>query len=374
MRIFVSSADASGDLHAAALLQSLRRRIDFEAFGIGGEAMQTLGVEALVPPSALALGGLVEVVSSLPRALSAYAQLRRALKTKKPDIALLVDSPDLNLPLASVASRSGIPVLYYIAPQFWAWRAGRVRKIRRRVRHVGVIFPFEETLLREAGIPATFVGHPLVDRMTRLKAELDRAETASELGVDLAKPILGLLPGSRRNELRDNLPVMLETAALLSRARPDLQVILLLAPTLDATGIEVPRNVRLVWGRTHAGMSISTALLAAPGTVTVEAALLGVPHVVAVRGNQLSFEVLRRITRVRSSVMMNLVANEALIPECIQHVARPARIAALLAPLLENSPTRAKMLAGLERAVAKLGPPGASERVADLLLEVAKGG
>jgi lipid-A-disaccharide synthase len=374
VRLFISTADASGDLHAAALVEALRRRRDsLSLFGLGGDALEKTGLETTVPQSELAIGGLVEVVSSLPRVLRAYATLRGVLRARPADVAVLVDSPDLNLPLASVAHRRGIPVVYYIAPQVWAWREGRVRKLRRRVDHVGVIFPFEEPFLRDAGVPATFVGHPLVDRMAALRNSLRPETVAADIGIDLGHPVLGLLPGSRRNEMAANLPCLLEAAELLCRSMPQLQVLLMLAPTLACEEVRLPSNVRVVRGRTHESMALCTCLITAPGTVTVEAALLGIPHVVTHRANWLSFEIVRRLSRVRSSSMMNLVTDTGMVPERLQMMARPARIAALAARLLNEPSARDAMRRDLAQAVERLGTPNASDRAADLVLTVAEG-
>ena len=373
MRVFVSTADASGDLHAAAFLEALRARAgDVDAFGLGGDALAAAGLRAVVRQSDLAIAGLVEVLPRAPRILASYAALRRALTQPPPDLAVLVDSPDLNLPLAAVAKRAGVPVLYYVAPQAWAWRPGRVRKLARRVDRLAVIFRFEEEWFRARGVPATFVGHPLVDRIAAVRAALRPKEVAAELGLDLERPVLGLLPGSRRNEVAANLPIMLDTARLLLRAHPELQVRLLVAPTLRELWLELPASVVAVRGRTHAAMAISTALLAAPGTVTVEAALLGVPLVVAHRVNRLSFELARRVARVPSSCMVNLIAGAGVVPERIQSQARPAALAGLLAGLLRDPAARERMRAGLATVAAALGPPGAAGRVADLAVSLAR--
>ncbi len=375
MRLFVSAADASGDLHAAAVIEALRQQApDTSVFGLGGDALELAGLEPVVRQSELAIAGLVEVLPSAPRILRAYVALRRALRRRGPDLALLVDSPDLNLPLASVARRSRIPVLYYIAPQVWAWRRGRLRKLRRRVDHMGVIFRFEEQLFRAAGVPATFLGHPLVDRMAEVRARLQPGEVAAELGLEAGRPVLGLLPGSRRNELGANLPRMLEAARLLRQAMPELQVRLLLAPTLADEPLELPGFVHAVRGRTHAAMAISTALIVAPGTVTVEAALLGVPFVVMHRTNAVSFELARRVVRVPSSCMVNLLAGEGVVPEFLQAHARPAAVAAAVVELLGDTEARGRMLGDLARVSQGLGQPDgrAAKRAAELILEVVK--
>jgi lipid-A-disaccharide synthase len=376
VKVFVCTADTSGDQHAAALVHALRARLrsrgeSLEAFGLGGTELVAAGLEPVVKQSELAVAGLVEVLSSAPRVVSAYFALRRALRERKPDIAVLVDSPDLNLPLAAVARRAGLRALYYVAPQVWAWRFGRVRKLKRRVDHVGVIFPFEEPLLRGAQVPATFVGHPLVERMAALRRSAKPDVLARELGADTGRPLLGLLPGSRHNELERNLPMMLESAELARRIVPDLQVWLLLAPAFDARALAVPEWIRIVQGRTHEAMLLATALLAAPGTVTVEAALLGVPFVVAHRVNPLSFEIARRISRVPSSCMVNLIAGRGVVSEYLQESARPPVLAAAVARLIRSPERAAALSAALSEVTAKLGGSGASERAAELVLEVA---
>ena len=315
MRVFLSTADASGDLHAAALVAALRRRLaeqgePLEVFGLGGQALQAEGLRPLAEQSDLAVGGLFEVASSLPRVIRSYAALRRGIREERPDLVLLVDTPDLNLPLAGVARRAKCPVLYYIAPQVWAWRSGRIRQLRERVTHMGVIFPFEAGLFNQSGVPATFVGHPLVDRMAQVEAELKPKEVAAELNIDPSKRLLGLLPGSRRNEIAANLDRMLETAELLLAEFPGLQVRLLVAPTLEPIERPLPAGIEWVRGMTHEAMAISTALLAAPGTVTVEAALLRTPMIVTHEINSFSFAIFQRLARVPSSCMVNLIADE----------------------------------------------------------------
>lgn len=373
MKVFLSTADASGDLHAAALVEALRKRVhELDVFGLGGAELGRAGFRPIVAQSEIAIAGLTEVLGRAPRVLGAYARLRRALDAEHPDLAVFVDSPDLNLPLASVAKRRGVPVLYFVAPQVWAWRAGRVRKLARRTDQVAVIFPFEEAFLREAGVRATFVGHPLVDRLAPLRFERDRSELARSLGFDPARPLLGLLPGSRHNEVERNWPLLRDTAALLREAMPELQVQLVVAPTLAAESFGAPDWLRVVRGRSHEAMAVSTCLVSAAGTATVEAAILGVPLIVAHRTSPLTFELARRLATVSSSCMVNLIAGEGVVPERIQAQARPAALAALAARLLRDPEARAEMQRGLARAVAKLGPPGAAERVAELALALAK--
>ena len=373
MKLFLSTADASGDLHAAALVESLRKRVpELEAFGLGGSALAAAGFRPVVAQAEIAIAGLVEVLAAAPRVAGAYTRLRRALVGERPELAVFVDSPDLNLPLASVAKRHGVPVLYYVAPQVWAWRAGRVRKLARRTDQMAVIFPFEEPFLRAAGVRAEFVGHPLIDRLAPLAHERDRSELARSLGLDPARPIVGLLPGSRHNEVERNWPLMRESLELVRGSVPGLQALLIVAPTLAAESFVAPDWLRVVRGRSHEAMAVSTCLVSAAGTATIEAAILGVPLVVAHRTSPLTFELARRLATVSSSCMVNLVAGEGIVPERIQSQARPAAVAALVSHLLRDAGARAEMKRGLARAVGRLGPPGAAERVADLALALVK--
>jgi lipid-A-disaccharide synthase len=375
VKVFLSTADASGDMHAAAFVEALRKRVpELDVFGLGGSALAAAGFRPVVAQDEIAIAGLIEVLGSAPRVLGTYARLRRALTAEPPDLAVFVDSPDLNLPLASVAKRHGIPVLYYVSPQVWAWRAGRVRKLARRTDHMAVIFPFEAEFLRAAGVRAEFVGHPLVDRLAPLAHERDRSALARALDLDPARPVLGLLPGSRHNEVERNWPLMREAAALLRGAIPELQVQLIVAPTLPAESFSAPEWMRVQRGRSHEAMAVSTCLISAAGTATIEAAILGVPLVVAHRTSPVTFELARRLATVSSSCMVNLVAGEGVVPERIQSQARPAAIASLAARLLRDPAARAEMQRGLARAVARLGPPGAAERVADLALALVRRG
>jgi lipid-A-disaccharide synthase len=374
LKVFLSTADASGDLHAAAFVEALRARTgELDVYGLGGPTLEAAGLRPRLRQSELAVAGLFEILSSLPRLLRCYTQLRSSLRSEKPDLAVFVDSPDLNLPLASVAKRSRIPVLYYIVPQIWAWRPGRIRKLARRVDHAAAIFPFEEPLLREAGIPVTYVGHPLVERLGPFREAFQRDEFLRSIGLDPVHPVLALLPGSRRNEFDSNLPILIDTAALARKAMPELQVVLALAPTLHGVPLETPEWVQVVDGQPHEVMSAAECVLSAPGTATIEAAILGTPLVVVHRVNPLSFAAARRFVRVPSSCMVNLVADAGVVPERLQEEARPAVIAGLALRLLRNPGARDEMRSQLATTVARLGGPGASERTAEIAVKLAGG-
>jgi lipid-A-disaccharide synthase len=373
--VFISTADASGDLHAAALVEALRRRESaLDLFGLGGPALEKAGLEPVVNQSDLAVAGLVEVFSSLPRLIRSYTQLRSTVRSRTADLVILLDSPDLNLPLASVARRARVPVLYYIVPQVWAWRPGRLRKLARRVDHAAVIFPFEEPILRAAGVPVTYVGHPLVERLESFRETFRPAEFVRSLGLDPGRPLLGMLPGSRRNEVALNLPVMLEAARIARDALPELQPIVVVAPTLRDLPLDLPAEVRVVRGRPHEAMAASTCLLTAAGTGTIEATILGVPLVVVHRVHPASFAFARRVVRVPSSCMANVIADEGVVPERLQDHARPATVAGLALRLLRNPTARDEMRERLVTTASRLGGPGASDRVAELAVKLARRG
>jgi lipid-A-disaccharide synthase len=379
--VLVSAGDASGDLHAAAFVHALRARIpDVRVLGIGGVEMEKAGVELLVHQRELAVGGLVEVLGSVRRVLSAWRRLGDAL-SDKPELVVLVDSPDLNLPFARRVHRAGIPTLYYVSPQVWAWRRWRIAKIARRVDRLAVIFPFEREIYAHTGLPVDFVGHPLVERMCEFAALHDRAAARAELDLDPERPLVLLLPGSRRNELRHGFDLKLETARVLHARRPEVAFAVAVAPTLERAEVErriadarLPASLRLdvIQGRTYEAVRASDVALAKPGTITVEVALLDRPMVVAARVHPLSAFVARRLVHVPSFTMPNLIAGAPVIPEFLQEAARPERIALALESLLAG-PAREIQLARLARVRRRLGEGGAAARAASIAAEMIDG-
>jgi lipid-A-disaccharide synthase len=376
-RVLVCAGDASGDAHAADLVRALReRRPEAHFFGLGGEALAGVGVEVRVPLQDVAVGGLVEVLGHVPRILSAWRTLDRAAREAPTELAILVDAPDLNLPLARRLHRAGVPILYYVAPQVWAWRTGRVRKLARRVDRMAVIFPFEVDVFAEAGLRVEFVGHPLVDRMEAVRARLDRAAARAALGVDPERPLLLLLPGSRRNEVRRMVPLFAEVAARLRQREPSLAVLLALAPSLARREVEAVLpggEVRLLEGQGEAAMCAADVALTKPGTATLELALLGCPFVVAGRVHPLSALVMRRLVRVPSWTLPNLLAGAPVVPEFLQGEADPERVAAALADLLTSGAARALARARLADVARRLGPGGAAARAAAIADEMIRG-
>lgn len=377
--VLLSAGDASGDAHAAELWRALRAaRPPLAGFGLGGERLEAAGVEILVPQREVAIGGLVEVIHALPRVVAAWRRLERAVRDRRPALAVLVDAPDLHIPLARRLQRAGVPVLYYVAPQVWAWRTGRIRKLARRVDRVAVIFPFEVGVFAGSGLRVDFVGHPLVDPLREVSEKIDRAAVREALGVGPDRPLVLLLPGSRHNELRYGLPLQLAAAERLRARVPEAAFVLALAPTvrrdralaaLDAS----PLAVAVVEGRTHEAMVACDVALVKPGTASLELCLLDRPHVAAGRAHPLSAAIARRLVRLPSWTLPNLIAGASVVPEFLQERADPERIAVALALLL-TEPARSLQRARLAAVARRLGPGGAAPRAAAIALEMVDAG
>ncbi len=373
--VLFSVGDASGDPYGAELVRELQRRHPQARFlGLGGTEMEKAGVELVVHQHELAVGGIVEVAASLGRVWSGWRRLGRALDRSQPDLVVLIDSADFNVPFARRARRSGAPVLYYILPQVWAWRRGRIRKLARRSDRLAVIFPFEVDVYRDEGVRVDFVGHPLVDAIADYRTGADRAGLRRELGLPGGAPAVALLPGSRRNELAYQLPLQLAAARALREREPTAHFVLALAPSLRsedararvaAAGLQEAFPLRVVQGRTYDAITACDAALAKPGTVTVETALLGRPLVVAGRGNPLSAAILRRLVDVPAWAMPNLITGEQVVPEFLQEAAKPEVLAEALVGVLQGA-GRERQLEGLRRMRDRLGGGGATARVAAL--------
>jgi len=365
-RLLVSCGEPSGDLYASELVRQLRAQApELEVFGLGGERLRAQGARLVADVGELAVVGLAEVVRHLPRLRRVFRRVLAEVDRERPALAVLVDYAGFNLRLARELHARGIPVVYYVSPQIWAWRRGRMRAIKRYVSHMLVIFPFEEAFYRDAGVRVTFVGHPLVE-LVRPAADT-RAFLAAH-GLDPARPVLALLPGSRHQEIAYNLPPIAGALRLLRRERPELQAALAVAPGLDASvfdaalgGVDVAR----IAGDAHALMSAATAGIVASGTATVEAALLDLPSVVVYRLSPLSYALGRRFVHVPHYAMANLIAGRRVLPELIQGEFRPETVAAEAGRLLDSPEHRAALKQGLAEVRQSLGGPGASARAAE---------
>ncbi len=366
-RILIVAGEASGDLHGGRLVEALSRHMPhLTVDGMGGPQMRKAGVQLMADAEGTAVVGLTELWEKRRALRDALQHLRRHLRTVRPALLVCIDFPDFNLLLARTAHRLGIPVCYFISPQIWAWRRGRIRTIRRVVKKMLVLFPFEETLYREAGVNVTFVGHPLLDALGSVPS---REVCRTALGVPDHVPVLGLLPGSRQAEVRRHLPILLAAASLLAATRRDLRLLLGLASPLDPHTVEAAvaasgLQVTILSGRSYEVMRAADLLLAVSGTVTLEAAILGTPMIITYRLGALSWLLGRLLVRVRFIGLPNLVANDEIVPELIQFDATPERLAIVAKEILESPERQRRMRGALAEVRARLGMPGATERAA----------
>jgi lipid-A-disaccharide synthase len=378
LRLMVVAGEASGDRHAARLVDALREQVpDLEVFGSGGEEMAARGVELLVHVRDVNIIGVPEVARGIRRLYAAFRRLFEAARDRRPDAVVLVDWPDFNLRLARKLKRAGIRVIYYISPQVWAWREYRVNQIRRDVERMLVIFPFEEEFYAKHGVRAEFVGHPLVGEVAPRRS---REEFFVEHGLDPSRELVALLPGSRRKEIAYNLPEMAGAVEIVLERRPGVQFVLPLASTVSREQVEAilgPRSdhVRIVERDTYSAVGHADFAVVASGTATLETGLLGTPLAVVYRVSGLNYALHRPLIRVDTFGMVNLIAGRRIAPELIQKDCTPVRIAAEVLSHLE-SPSR---LAETRRALAdvrdRLATAGdASRRAADAVLRVVDSG
>jgi len=367
--IMISAGEASSDMYAARLATALRARTGAQMFGMGGPRMAEAGVELVADYHEVAVVGIAEVLHKIPTVIGVQRRLAREAARRKPALAILVDSPGTHLGVARRLKNLGVPVGYFIGPQVWAWRAGRVRVVKRLVQRMVVIFPFEEKIYSDAGVPVNFVGHPLVDVV---RATMTRAEFAARHGLDAGRPIVTLLPGSRRSEIARNFPRVLDACEIVSREMRErgVQFVHAAAPGLGEEffakyarpGLEIKR----VEGETYNALAAADCAIVASGTATVEAALLGTPMVVIYRVSAASAAVLRHMVRTPFIGMVNLIAGRMVAREFIQDAFQADAVAAEVRRLLESAAARDEMKAGLAEVRAKMGPGGAIERAADV--------
>jgi lipid-A-disaccharide synthase len=359
--IFLSAGESSGEQHAAAVAASLRVAApDAALAGLGGQAMADAGVHLVHDLAFLQTVGLVEVASALPAHARAYAAITRELHRRPYDLVILVDYPGFHRLVARLARRLGIPVLHYIAPQLWAWGAWRARRIRHAVSRMAVILPFEEGFFHERGIPATFVGHPLLDT-----PRPSREEARASLGLEPGAPMLGLFPGSRPTERGRLWPAFRDAAATLQRTG-DLRVF------IAATDAAAFPGSAALGSRLAPSASVAAAAdvaIAKSGTTTLELALAGTPHVLAYRMHPATYVAARRAVRVPWIGLVNLILGRAVVPEVVQGAVTAPRLATLTEPLL-HAPAAQEQRAAFREVTRRLGTPGAARRVADLALEM----
>jgi len=349
--LLIVAGETSGDLHGSSLVKAIKSvNKDIHIAGLGGKKMKAEGVEILWDPTSHATVGLTEVLNNLSRYASAYRKIIGFINNKKPQAAVLLDLPDFNLRLAEDLHRRGIPVIYYISPQIWAWRSGRINKIRRVVTKMLVIFDFEEEIYRKAGVDVTFVGHPLLDVIDFNKPEPDGLR-------------IGLLPASRKEQFHKLFPIISRSAELILKKIPEVKFTVALAPGID------PRLARhngledIVQGKSHEVIKNSTLIITASGTATVEALLFETPMIVTYKVSPLSAIAGRRLIKVKHYAMVNIIAGREVVPELFQEKAKPEIIADYAIKLL-NGDGLGKMKEELSNLKTRLGTPGASNRAA----------
>ena len=382
--IFISAGEASGELYGAQLAAIIGRQLPgAELFGMGGERMRAAGVDCVVRAEDMAVMGLTEVLEHLPRIYGEFRKLKRAIRERRPKVAVLIDFPDFHFRLFGEFRRLGIPVIYFVSPQLWAWKKHRIHQVQRYVRRMLVIFPFEEQFYRERGVDAEFVGHPLAELAP---PSILREEFAGANALDPARTWIALLPGSRMREIRDHLATMMDAARELAGAQSEaFEFLVPLAPTLTAA--QRAQVAALVAARSgpiaartveqaRAALFHARASVVASGTATVEAALAGNPFAVVYRVSPLTYAIARRVVKVPHVAMANLIAGRRVVPELIQHDFTAQNIVQHLKRLLPDGAPRQSMMEGLKAVREALSThsrqgdqAGAMERVAAIVLE-----
>ena len=380
MRILISAGEASGEMYGAQLIEALRgvarapspagRQLEF--FGVAGERMRAAGCDTVVDAKDLAVVGITEILSHLPKIYRLFHKLIAEADQRRPDLAVVIDSPAFNWRVARQMHHRGVPVVYYVCPQFWAWRQGRVRLLRKYITKALVIFPFEEKFYRDRGVDATFVGHPLADLP---KPPISRTEYTAQYRLDPHKFWITLMPGSRMKEVRMNLPAMLEAAAKLGST---YEFLLPVAPTLSRKWLEAQigdgPSINLV-PESLPALAHSRAGIIASGTATIEAAIMGTPFVMVYRVSSLTYLLGRPRVKVPHFAMVNLIAGKEVVPELVQQDFTAEKVVQRLSEILAETPARAQMLQDLTTVTSALGATGhnqtqPAERAAKFILQL----
>jgi lipid-A-disaccharide synthase len=373
--IMIVAGERSGDIYGAALARALQTRLPgVEIFGCGGEAMRRASVDTVVDSHEIAIAGITEVVAGIPRVRRAFHKILDEVDHRKPQLTVLIDFPDFNLRMAKRLKKRRIPVVYFVSPQVWAWRKGRVLKLKERIAKMIVIFDFEEEIYRQAGVPVEYVGHPLINLV---RAHMTREEFYAKVSLDPSVQTIALLPGSREKEVIANLPAMLEAATRLSLNRR-LQFVIAVAPTIDVNWLETTRlerhpgraTVRTAVQATSDALQHSDLAVVASGTATLEAALRERPMVMVYRVSALTWLVGKLLVKVPYFCIVNILAKKELVPELMQNDFTAANVAARVEYLLDHPEAREEMVRGFRDLKGRLGDEGAIERAADAMVRV----
>jgi len=386
VRILISAGEASGEMYGAQLMEALQKQMhpdgrdarpstNLTFFGVGGERMRAAGCDTVVDAKELAVVGITEILNHLPKIWRLFHQLIAEAERRRPDLAIVIDSPAFNWRVARQMRKRRIPVVYYVCPQFWAWRQGRVRLLRKYISKALVIFPFEEKFYRDRGVDATFVGHPLADLP---RPEISRVDYARQYSLDLDKPWITLMPGSRVKEVRMNLPTILQSATMLGST---YEFLLPVAVTLDRHWLQglIPSNVSIhLVSEALPALAHSRAGIIASGTATVEAAMMGTPFVMVYRVSPVTYLLGRPRVKVKYFAMVNLIADREIVPELVQQDFTADRVVARLSEILPEGACRSRMIEDLKAVKSQLrGPdPGqvhAPDAAAGIILQLWRG-
>jgi lipid-A-disaccharide synthase len=371
--ILLSAGEASGDMYAARLAMALKQRADVHLFGMGGPQMRAAGVEIVVDYAEVSVLGITEVLKKLPSLRRAMKRLVDEAQRRRPPLAILTDFPGFHLRLARKLSPLGVRNIYYICPQFWAWRPWRANLVRRRFAQALCIFPFEEKFYRDAGVAVEFIGHPLVGNV---KASMSREEFCAENRLSVDKPIVTILPGSRRGEIEYHGAILGQALTEIRRTIPEVQAVVAVAPGVSGTELQTyfssDKGVSLVAGATYNALAAADLAIVSSGTATIEAALLEKPMIVIYRLSPLTAKLAKPLVRTNFFSMVNLIAGREVVPELIQDDFTAVRVASEAVSLLSASKESLERLAVIRRGLAEvtqlLGPPGAVERAADAIV------
>jgi lipid-A-disaccharide synthase len=367
------AGEASGDLHGSHLVKemlSLDPTLQF--YGVGGKKMKNEGVELIADSKEMAVVGITEVLLKLKRIYQIYRKLKNSLTSNSPSLVILIDYPDFNLRFAREAKKKNIPIVYYISPQVWAWRKGRIKKIGRLIKKMIVIFPFEKKIYEEAQIDVDFVGHPLLDA---IRSQFSREEAFQQFSLSSGVTTIGLLPGSRMNEVKRHLPPMIEAIPLISKQINPVQFIIPVAPGLDLGEVQnlvgsKRENIRVVENNIYDVMRISDVVIVASGTATIEAAIMGAPMIVVYRVSPLTYLLGKMLIKVKNIGMVNIIAGKTVVPELIQKDVTPEKITSAVVQILENPSKQEEIKKELSSLKEKIGKSGASFRAAQIIISL----
>jgi len=374
-KIMIVAGEASGDLHGANLVRAMQRLdSSLEFYGVGGRKMKAAGVRQIADVADMAVVGLTEVFSKLAMILRVMRELKKSLLVERPALVILIDYPDFNMPLAKAATKRGFKVFYYISPQVWAWRRGRIGQIKKYVTKMAVILPFEAEMYHQAGVDAVFVGHPLLDVV---KTCYTKPEALNKFNLKDGTTTVGILPGSRLNEVTKLLPEMIKTALILKEKLPAVQFVLPLADTLDQDYIaEVLQSyhneldIKIIHNEIYDVLAVCDAAMVASGTATLETALIGTPMIIAYKMSPFSFLMGRLFVNVSHIGLANIIAGKTVVPELIQRDANPEQMAKELLAILTDEEKKMRIRKDLSGIREKLGTPGAAQRAAQSALEI----